>query len=565
MKSSKLYSLIINHKWLGIASLLTIVYLLPYYILGSDTHIRIHDNMDSTMVWYKLLAESGQIFTLTDVELPNAINGLPRSTLPSGLDATLWMYLLFKPMTVYIINQTLMRFVALFGMYLLLKKHVFRTSVSPMIIAGVALGFAILPFWPPGLLSIAGLPLALHIFLTIRKRQKETPLYFWIIIGLYPFFSNFILTFVFFLGIMGVLWLVDWIRYKKSNWIFFSSIAMMTTIYLIKNYLLIYTMFFSSSFTSQRSEANLGHKDFPDTLDLFMKNIIDGHTHDLSIHATVILPIIGVAILIALLRGMVPKLLLGLLLINVALSFWYALWYWQGMRVVKDNILFFNMFNMSRIHFFQPIIWYICFALALIIIWKYVKFGHILAVAVLIAQLYILFSLNEEKKYSDLNMLTYNEFYSVELFDEIKEYIGKDPASYRVVNVAMHPAIAQYNGFYTLDTYNNSFPLEYKHAFKKIIAPELEKSPKLEHYFDTWGGRLYMYSSELGKHYRFYKTSDKTIEEYQMNTDAFQELGGDYVFSALPIENAEDTGLDLEKTFENEQSPWRIYLYSVDE
>src|SRR5699024_794127 len=113
LKSSTLYSLIINHKWLGIASQLTIVYLLPYYLLGPDAHIRIHVNMDSTMVRYKLLAESAQIFTLSDVEIPNAINGLPRSSLPSGLDATLWMYLLFKPMTVYIINQTLMRFVAL--------------------------------------------------------------------------------------------------------------------------------------------------------------------------------------------------------------------------------------------------------------------------------------------------------------------------------------------------------------------------------------------------------------------------------------------------------------------
>src|SRR5699024_10251405 len=91
-----------------------------------------------------------------------------------------------------------------------------------------------------------------------------------VIIAIYPFFSNFILTFVFFLGIMGILWLIDWIRHKQSNWIFFFSIAMMTAIYLVKNYLLIYTMFFSSSFTSQRSETNLGHKDFPDTLDLFM-------------------------------------------------------------------------------------------------------------------------------------------------------------------------------------------------------------------------------------------------------------------------------------------------------
>src|SRR5699024_6198214 len=172
---------------------------------------------------------------------------------------------------------------------------------------------------------------------------------------------------------------------------------------------------------------------------------------------------------------------------------------------------------------------------------------------------------NEEKKYSDFNMLTYNEFYSVELFDEIKDYIGKDPASYRIVNIALHPAIAQYNGFYTLDTYNNSFPLEYKHDFKKIIAPELEKSPKLENYFDTWGGRLYMFSSELGKHYRFYKTSNKTIEEYRIDTDAFEDVGGDYVLSALRMGNGAGAGLELANTFGDGPSPWRFYLCSIKE
>src|SRR5699024_5398487 len=129
-----------------------------------------------------------------------------------------------------------------------------------------------------------------------------------------------------------------------------------------------YTMFFISCFTSQLSETNLGDKDFPDTLPVFMKNIIHGHTHDLFIHAGIILPVLGVATIIDLSRGMIPKLLIGLILINAVLSFWYALWYWQGMRVIKDNILFFNMFNMSRIHFFQPIIWYVCLALALVII-----------------------------------------------------------------------------------------------------------------------------------------------------------------------------------------------------
>src|SRR5699024_1332127 len=195
--------------------------------------------------------------------------------------------------------------------------------------------------------------------------------------------------------------------------------------------------------------TNFNNNDIEDKLYLFINKFIHCYTHDLYIHAGIILPVLGDAIIIALSRGMIPKLLIGLILINAAISFWYALWYWQGMRVIKDNILFFNMFNMSRMHFFQPIIWYVCLALALVIIWKYIKFDHFLASLVLIAQLTVLFSLNEEKKYSDFNMLTYNEFYSVELFDEIKDYIGKDPASYRIVNIALHPAIAQYNGFYT--------------------------------------------------------------------------------------------------------------------
>ncbi|HLQ95934.1 MAG TPA: DUF6044 family protein [Pseudogracilibacillus sp.] len=40
-----------------------------------------------------------------------------------------------------------------------------------------------------------------------------------------------------------------------------------------------------------------------------------------------------------------------------------------------------------------------------------------------------------------------------------------------------------------------------------------------------------------------------------------KDLGGEYVFSALPIENAEETGLTFERSFEMTGSPWRIYLY----
>ena len=76
-----------------------------------------------------------------------------------------WLYTIFAPMTAYGIGQTIMRFAAFFGMYLLLKNFTSFGLKLPFISVGTALTFALLPYWPSGMLSIAGLPLAL--FLTI--------------------------------------------------------------------------------------------------------------------------------------------------------------------------------------------------------------------------------------------------------------------------------------------------------------------------------------------------------------------------------------------------------------
>ncbi|MFD1037578.1 DUF6044 family protein [Virgibacillus byunsanensis] len=558
-----LVALIQKNRFIWMACFIILAYLMPYYILGGDTHIRVHDNLDSNIVWYKLLIDSGQPFSLTDTTLPNVINGLPRSSLASGLDVMVWLYVLFEPMTAYTIGQTIMRFVAFFGMYVLLKNHIFYREKNDFITSGVALGFALLPFWPSGLLSIAGLPLALHIFLTIYRNGKHTPKYYWIILLLFPFFSSFILTFVFFLGLMCVIWLVNWIRKRKANWIFFTAISCMTFLYLVKNYLLIYSMFINKDNTSHRIENDLGHKDLAGTLELFFHNFANGHTHDMAVHTTILIPVIGLAFLVAAYQNVKPKLLLGLFFTNVILSLWYACWYWEGMRVLKDEFKIINTFNFSRIHFLDPVIWYICFALALFILWKYLKFGKIVVSVLIIAQCTLLFTMTEEIKYSHIGTPTYNEFYSEGLFEEIENYIGKDQSKYRVVSVAMHPTIAQYNGFYTLDTYNNSFPLEYKHKFREVTENELEKNPALENYFDTWGGRLYMYVGELGKNYLFRKDSEEEIEQLDINTEVLQELGGDYVFSALPIINHEETGLLYERSFENSSSPWKIYVYRI--
>src|SRR5699024_9509174 len=99
-----------TNKLLILACLVIVAYLLPYYVLGEDMHIRVHDNLDSNIVWYKLLSESRMVFSLPDNTLPQVINGLPRSALASGLDAAVWLYVVFEPFTAYTISQTIMRF-----------------------------------------------------------------------------------------------------------------------------------------------------------------------------------------------------------------------------------------------------------------------------------------------------------------------------------------------------------------------------------------------------------------------------------------------------------------------
>ncbi len=48
-----------------------------------------------------------------------------------------------------------------------------------------------------------------------------------------------------------------------------------------------------------------------------------------------------------------------------------------------------------------------------------------------------------------------------------------------------------------------------------------------------------------------------------MNTDALYEMGGRYIFSSLPIENAHENNLIFEKSFEHPESAWKVYLYRV--
>jgi hypothetical protein len=548
-----------ERKFIMFSLIVISLFLSPYFILGENAHIRVHDNLDSNLAWYKVLAESGQIAGSLEASIPQIINGLPRNALGTEYSLIVWLYAWFPTMIAYGISQAITRFIAFLGMYMVLRDHFIKGKDKSLIRVGTALAFALTPFWPSGMLSTLGMPLALWAFLHIRNGKAAWSHY--LVLTLLPFYSSIVLGFFFFLSAMGAFWLSDVLRRKGWNWRFLVALAYMTAVYLVTDYRLVYSFLFDGE-PNSRDEYFHARLTFWHSVRLTFKNFFLGHTHVMTVHTFVILPVLFAAVFLIWKHRKWGKerIFIFLFVLNLFLSAWYAFWFYKGWLPLTERFHFLDSFNFARFHFLRPLILYIMFGIGLKILWH----EKVLRKAVpwlMAVQIFLLLLTNEEiinhKKPS------VGEFYAEQQFEAIKNHIGKPLYSYRVASIGLHPAIAQYNGFYTLDTYNNFYPLSYKYQFRKIIEKELEKNKRIRVYFDEWGGRCYLFADELGKHYMFKKTSKRRLDNIDLNLEQFKQMGGEYIFSSLPIDNAMKNNLRLDKVFTSKESAWKIYLYEA--
>lgn len=541
------------------------VFLAPLFVLGEDAHLRVHDNLDSNIAWYKVLHESGQWFGKPDAVIPQVINGLPRGAYGTEFSGLLLLHRLFPSMLAYAISQAVTRLFAFLGMYVLLRDHLVPEPGAWPIRVFVALAFALTPFWPSGMLSTLGQPLALWAFLSIRA-GRAAPRH-WTALALLPFYASFVLGFFFFLVLMGLLWLRDAIAGRRLNLPFFAALSLMTGLFLLIEYRLVLSLVLSGEPTS-RNEFVSSRLGLWRSVRLAVKNFVLGHHHAATIHTVFILPVLLLVFYLVIgerRRDRTERRFLALFGLNAALSVWYAFWFHKAWQPLKETVRLFNTFNFARFHFLRPLVIYAGFALGLSLLRRRGRSGRRIVALALAGQVLLAFAFNEEVLFERLGEPTFRQFYAERQFAAIRERIGLPQDAYRVASIGLHPAIAQYNGFYTLDTYNNFYPLSYKHRFRRIIAKELDKNRKLKTYFDTWGGRCYVFVAELGKKYDFRKTSNRRIRNLELDTQAFWDMGGRYVFSALPIDNAADNGLVLLDVFDDAASAWRVYVYEVME
>jgi hypothetical protein len=542
-----------------------LVYLSPLVILGQDSHVRIHDDIGVKLVLLKLLAESGQIFGQHDAIIPNILNGVPRSSMGTEFNVMLWIVYFFGPLPAYLLNKIFIHSIALFGMYRLLSCHILNKDMKSLSL-GVSLAFSVLPYYAPMELSIAAQPLALCSFLSIRRKIDGWG--DWLFIGLIPFYSSLYYAFFWLILSLSLVWIYDLMTKRQRNKSFFGAIAMMLMVFIFVEYRHIYMLVFDSGFTSVRTDFRSPEEPsfFYGVYQIIIQTLRSfalGGSFNNSLQTFFILPTVIIGHFILFDRRIKEYTLpfsFGLIFLS---CLGYATYRSGLLTPLKEKFYFIKVFNPYFVHL-EPLLWFIVFALSLQLIVNYARRGTLIALVLISLQvLYGFFYHDEIQK---IRKPSYIDFYSPDLFKEISQYIGKPKDTYRVVSIGMHPAVSLYNGFYTLDGYFPNYPLAHKKAFRRIFSEEIEKSKEIKRYFDDFGSRCYVFVAELElANWLYTKKKKGVIRDLDFNTEAFRDMGGRYIFSSVEVKNYKDNKWELLKVFEDNTSPWRIFLYSANQ
>ncbi len=584
---------------------LLILYIFPYVWLGEGAHLVIHDNLDSDFLYLYLLKITRTAFDFDlKTVIPNVMSsgpdavssfsGIPRSAFRTGLNFEVLSFWLLPPYGAQVVNFAAVHGIGFVGMYLLLKRYILPESDYAFTRVALAFLFALIPGYIVHGASVSGQPLLLFAFLNLRSRTKAEITSLpntlaekmsslpsslnwtdWLIIILFPFYSFFVWAGLFICVALGLIGLVSMIQERRINRLYIIGLALLSLIYLGSEWELIYG-FINQTYISQRVEFDYSQlrsmrvvNNLFRSADLFVWPMFNTG----AFLTTGILAVAGLSAwrayrqrdfrAVRWLLGL-PVLAGGICLIH---GFYHYLVVWLGNSELG---LKFRVFQFDRFYFLLPTLWFLLFALALRQFRANGRWNRLF----LIGQFVLMVLANKEWRINVGKMTgtiteaqypSFRAFFAEKQFTQIRDYIGRPQTDYRVICLGMHPSVAQFNGFYTVDSYQNNYPLPYKHAFRKIIANELAKGTRqMRVYYDAYACRVYLYTAELGMNYLFGKTQNRDVRHLQLNTDALTDLGGRYVISAVPILNADENRLRLEKVFDETESYWRVWLYRVE-
>lgn len=572
----------IKKNWyLYLISGLAVMQVLVFTLWGDHSFIAIHDNLDLFVAHNKIMKNQDIFFGSGHEAL--LLGGISRNLLGSEFSLYNILYYLFTPYTAYVIGYFL-KIIIGFGSFVLLAKEIYQEKFQEYksLVYLVAAAFSIIPVFPAYGIAFVSVPLVVYLLIKIHKEQKVI---FYLPLFLYPLVSYFSYFGIFILGYMVLAFLYLWIKEKKIPIRFGGAIAVLALGYVTWEYRLFSEILFSDTVTIRESmvqaDVSLGQM-FGDIVTV----LVSPGFHAEDSHRYWILPMTLFMLLWMNFGYLKEKNYKAIWKSPINLTFLfilfnclvYGLYELKLVQELVETILPpLKGFQFNRTIFFNPFLWYALFFLILrelfdrfrsqgiknILIHAIAAGG--LMVCMFFPQVYNDFYSNcyhhayEILKGTPSTQLSFKEFYSEELFEEIKEDLGYDgewAAAY-----GMHPAVLQYNGIATLDGYLGLYSEEYKQQFGKLIAPALEGSEEFYNTFWNSGIRAYLYSGAGENTYQPLKQLSISDTKLYIDGEVFREMNGTYIFSRIEISNAEELGLELSGEYTHETSPYLIYVY----
>lgn len=561
----------------GLLFLQAIVFL----IFRENSYIQVHDNLDLFATQLQIMKNTDTFFA-KDAILP-MLGGISRDTFGSEFSIYNILFFLLPNFWAYLTGYALKIAIGIFG-FCLLAKDVYKEDYINYrpIILGLAAAFGMIPVFPAYGIAFTSVPIIVFL---LRRVYYEPNKWWYLGVFLYPLLSYFSYFGFFILAYMVCAILILWVKDKHFPKGMTISLFVLAAGYILFEHRLFKQMLFSDEVTI-RSTMVSADLSFAENIKAVWDVFVNTEFHAQDSHKYLVLPVCLIGLIVINIGHIKRKewkklltdscnLTFGFIVFNCVV---YGLYNWKGFREFVEMLVpQLTGFQFNRTTFFNPFLWY---ALLFLIgkrmydsrnKWLVYAANAIVVAAVIVVmfkpQMYnefydtCYYNAYSIIKKATVNNLNYREFYSTDLFEQIKEdmeYNGEWSAAY-----GMNPAVLQYNGIATLDGYLGFYSQEYKERFREIIAPALEKAEGSRAYYDDWGARVYLFSGSDESTYAPLRNLGLQDTSLCIDVDAFKELGGKYIFSTIEISNQEELGLVLKGSYSDEASPYTIRVYQV--
>lgn len=530
------------------------IYYVPYIILGENSFITLHDNLDG--YWANVVTQS-RFKEWISTGFPVMDGTFEYRALPDWINYKIILLFIFNPFHAYIISDVLIRTIGGVFMYLLLADFILKDANKYAIAAAFSIIFVFIPFYTVFGLTTTGVPFIIYCILNIFSKQWIKTNYF--LLSLIPFFSTLPLFGFYICFAIGILLFYFMIK-KDIGRIkpLFVVEFLMSFGYIITNIGMVEEVL-NPAEPSFRSSWHL-ESTWGDITKDTIAMALQGQYHygvyfSLFALFSVIIDFKNIW------SNRLSKYILYIIIGILVFTFCFA--------ALKMYIPAVQSIQFDRFYLFLTPLWIVLFAIVTDELERKRKFLIFNSFLIIASFISVIFSNKEFVKNSlltlgvDKNFITYKDFYAVDLFERIKQENKIEDFKTKVVSIGMFPSVAMYNGFHTIDTYQSLGSRRFNMDFRDIICEELNKSIELKNYYDCWGGRRYIYSSEVGKNYLVGKSTDISIKKLEINIDKLNKMKCQYVISSIPIENSDDLNLYLVNTYTSSDSFWNIRLYKI--